>query len=62
MAKFYAYMPDLRIVATVSQQWSWSHFVELNKIDDALKREFYMTISNFSSSVSDRRESGEGEV
>jgi predicted nuclease of restriction endonuclease-like (RecB) superfamily len=44
MAKFYAYMPDLKIVATVSQQLSWSHFVELIKVDDTLKREFYMTM------------------
>lgn len=31
MAKFYTYMPDRQIVATVSQQLSWSHFVELIK-------------------------------
>jgi hypothetical protein len=55
-------MPDLRIVVTPSQQWSRSHLVELIKVDDALKREFYMTMSNFSGSVSDRRKSGEGEV
>ncbi len=41
MAKFYATAPDVEIVATLSQQLSWSHFVELIKPEDALKREFY---------------------
>lgn len=44
MAKFYTHVPDSKIVATLSQQLSWSHFVEFIKIDDALKREFYMTM------------------
>jgi DUF1016 N-terminal domain len=44
MAKFYTYVPEQKIVATLSQQLSWSHFVELIKIDDALKREFYLTM------------------
>jgi hypothetical protein len=39
MAKFYTHVPEYKIVATLSQQLSWSHFVELIKIDDALKRE-----------------------
>lgn len=42
MAKFYTLLPDEGIVATLSQQLSWSHFVELIKLDDALKREFYI--------------------
>jgi hypothetical protein len=41
MAKFYQASPDREIVATLSQQLSWSHFVELIKLDDPLKREFY---------------------
>jgi len=42
MAKFYDCLPDHDIVATVSQQLSWSHFVELLKLDDTIKREFYI--------------------
>jgi predicted nuclease of restriction endonuclease-like (RecB) superfamily len=42
MAKFYAAAPDHAIVATLSQQLSWSHFVELIKPDDDLKRQFYI--------------------
>lgn len=41
MAKFFDCLPDHRIVATLSQQLSWSHFVELIKIEDATKRSFY---------------------
>jgi predicted nuclease of restriction endonuclease-like (RecB) superfamily len=41
MAKFFDYLPDENMVATLSQQLSWSHFVELIKIDDATKRSFY---------------------
>ena len=41
MVKFYLQYPDNSIVATVSQQLSWSHFVELIKIEDEVKREFY---------------------
>jgi predicted nuclease of restriction endonuclease-like (RecB) superfamily len=33
--------PDLQIVATLSQQLSWSHFVEILPIKDRLKRDFY---------------------
>ncbi len=42
MIKFYSYLPEQTIVATVSQQLSWSHFVELIKIEDELKRGFYI--------------------
>jgi predicted nuclease of restriction endonuclease-like (RecB) superfamily len=42
MVKFFDYLPDQEIVATVSQQLSWSHFVELIKLDDQIKREFYL--------------------
>jgi predicted nuclease of restriction endonuclease-like (RecB) superfamily len=42
MIKFYSYLPEQTIVATVSQQLSWSHFVELIKIENELKRGFYI--------------------
>lgn len=42
MVKFYTTLPDERIVATLSQQLIWSHFVELIKIDDEIKHEFYI--------------------
>lgn len=41
MAKFYDCLPEEPIVATLSQQLGWSHFVELIKIDDQTKRAFY---------------------
>ena len=41
MVKFYRQFPDIEIVTTVSAQLSWSHFVEIIKIEDATKREFY---------------------
>jgi hypothetical protein len=44
MAKFYAYLPEQAIVATLSQQLSWSHFVEFIKIEDELKRGFYIRL------------------
>jgi predicted nuclease of restriction endonuclease-like (RecB) superfamily len=44
MIKFYGFMPEQTIVATVSQQLSWSHFVELIKIEDDLKRGFYIRL------------------
>jgi hypothetical protein len=42
MVKFYGYLPEGEMVATLSQPLSWSHFVELIKIEDELKREFYI--------------------
>jgi predicted nuclease of restriction endonuclease-like (RecB) superfamily len=45
MAKFYSAVPAQEIVATLSQQLSWSHFVEIIKIDDAVKREFYIRMA-----------------
>ena len=33
--------PERAIVATLSRQLGWSHFVEIIPIDDPLKREFY---------------------
>ena len=41
MVKFYEEFPDVKIVATLSQQLSWSHFVEILPIKDPLAREFY---------------------
>lgn len=41
MIKFYQEFPDKEKVATLSQQLTWSHFVELLSIEDELKRDFY---------------------
>ena len=41
MIKFFQEFPDREKVATLSQQLTWSHFVELLPIEDALKRDFY---------------------
>ncbi len=41
MIKFAERFPDGQIVAALSQQLGWSHFVELLPIDDRLKRDFY---------------------
>jgi predicted nuclease of restriction endonuclease-like (RecB) superfamily len=44
MMRFYERFPDEQIVLTVSAQLSWSHFVELIRVEDELKREFYVTM------------------
>lgn len=41
MIKFYQEFPDKQKVATLSQQLTWSHFVELITIDNDIKRDFY---------------------
>lgn len=41
MVKFAELFPNREIVATLSQQLGWSHFVQLLPVDDPLKREFY---------------------
>jgi len=41
MMGFAEVFPDEGIVATLSQQLAWSHFVELIPLDDSLKRDFY---------------------
>ena len=41
MIQFYQEFPDKEKVATLSQQLTWSHFVELLPIEDDLKRNFY---------------------
>ena len=41
MLQFADLFPDLPIVSTLSRQLSWSHFVEIIRQKDPLKREFY---------------------
>lgn len=41
MLKFAELFPDEQIVATLSQQLSWSHFVEILPLKESLKRDFY---------------------
>jgi predicted nuclease of restriction endonuclease-like (RecB) superfamily len=41
MLKFAELFPDEQIVATLSRELSWSHFVDLFPIKDSLKRDFY---------------------
>ncbi len=41
MVQFAELFPDEKVVATLSRQCSWSHFVELITIDDPLRRDFY---------------------
>lgn len=41
MIKFYEEFCDIEKVATLSQQLTWSHFVELLPIEDSSKRDFY---------------------
>lgn len=45
MINFYRKFKDFEIVATLSQQLSWSYFVELIKIENELKREFYVAMT-----------------
>ncbi len=44
MRQFYTMFSDEKICATLSHQLTWSHFVELIKIDEEIKREFYITM------------------
>ncbi|MEG0411099.1 MAG: PDDEXK nuclease domain-containing protein [Erysipelotrichaceae bacterium] len=44
MIKFYQEFKDYEKVATLSQQLTWSHFVEILPIEDELKRDFYATM------------------
>jgi predicted nuclease of restriction endonuclease-like (RecB) superfamily len=44
MIKFYEYFQDEKIVATLSQQLSWSHFRELLPLNEPLKRDFYAAL------------------
>jgi predicted nuclease of restriction endonuclease-like (RecB) superfamily len=45
MIQFVSMFSEKEIVATLSRQLSWSHFVELLRIEDNLKRRFYVTMS-----------------
>ena len=45
MMQFTSLFPDSQIVATVSRQLSWSHFVEVLPLKDDLQREFYLTLA-----------------
>lgn len=42
MVQFSKFFPGQEIVATLSQQLSWSHFVEIIAISDELKRNYYI--------------------
>ena len=42
MRNFSTLFPSSKIVATMSQQLSWSHFIELISIKSTLQREFYI--------------------
>ena len=44
MIRFAALFPSEELVSTVSKELSWSHFVELLQIEDAVAREFYVQI------------------
>ena len=45
MMQFASFFPDSKIVATLSRQLSWSHFVEVIPLSDDLQREFYLTLA-----------------
>ena len=45
MMQFTSLFPDSQIVATVSRQLSWSHFLEVLPLKDDLQREFYLTLA-----------------
>jgi predicted nuclease of restriction endonuclease-like (RecB) superfamily len=45
MRQFYTMFTDEKICATLSHKLTWSHFVEFIKIEDQLKRDFYITMS-----------------
>jgi len=41
---FFQRFPELEILTTVSSKFSWSHFLEFIKVDDPLKRDFYVQV------------------
>jgi len=47
MTQFAEVFPDKRIVATLSQQLGWSHFVELLPLKKHLQRDFQLCFSPF---------------
>ena len=44
MVKFAEAFPDAHIVGTLSQELSWSHFVEILPLKQPLEREYYAAI------------------
>ncbi|MEL6780336.1 MAG: PDDEXK nuclease domain-containing protein [Cyanobacteria bacterium J06597_16] len=44
MMRFYEQFSEESIVATLSAQLSWSHFVELIRLEEPIRREFYTTM------------------
>lgn len=51
MIKFAKLYPDKKIVATLSRQLSWSHFVIICSIEDDLKRDFFAEICRVQNGV-----------
>lgn len=45
MMQFAQEIPDEQIVATLSRQLSWSHFVEVIPLKNDIQREFYLTLA-----------------
>ena len=45
MMQFADVFPDEKIVAPLARQLSWSHFLEVIPLKDALQREFYLTMA-----------------
>jgi predicted nuclease of restriction endonuclease-like (RecB) superfamily len=45
MMQFAKLFPDSEIVATLSRQLSWSHFVEVMPLGDDVQRDFYLTMA-----------------
>ena len=46
MMQFASLFGNEKIVATLSRQLSWSHFVEVLPLKDSLQREFYITLAS----------------
>ena len=44
MIKFYETFPEISIVQSLIAKLTWTHFLELIAINDAVKREFYLTM------------------
>lgn len=45
MVRFVEIFPNSKIIATMSRQLSWSHFIEIIPLKDELQREFYAEMS-----------------
>ena len=44
MLSFYEAFPDFQTVTILSSQLSWSHILEILKLKEPIKREFYITM------------------